>query len=459
MTFDNMVFDTSRLLSHLRGEKDAFVLPRRGGGPVFPDQEVHDAAYRDDPERYALACLADDVLVEQRARVLFQLLRRSRKGLSGEVRKTLERVTAYLLSVLSPDRVLTVFLAVRRSRANHKHTQRAILRYLLDHPRLEDMARRRRPAVREGLEHALARDTARGCAKAAAGREPGEAYLERHLLRFTNEPERAKRVVRFLFRDAEALTPRGKPYRKLHPAFAPGPREERKRPRTVTPTNRGDVAATLVHIYRGGSNPELGEALKRYTQEAASRLPRFDGRVALVLDASESTRGYGEREYCCISQSVALVKVMEKCCADVLVYQVGGATGSPPAPQGATDLASALLDALEASPALVAILSDGYENRLDGELAGLVDSLPGAGVRTPVVFCHSLFTDQDDLELRQPAPVLPSLSFWHQDDFEGLLTELFSMAEAEGGTSFFRRHMLQKLERFERENRPWLVLT
>src|SRR5262249_55842288 len=119
----------------------------------------------------------------------------------------------------------------------------------------------------------------------------------------------------------------------------------KERPRTITATNRGDIAATLIHVYRGGSNAELEQALVRYVDDAAAKLPKFDGRVALVLDASASTQGYGEREFCCVSQSQALRLVLEKCAAEVKVFTVGGDGSNPPRPAGDTDLATAVLEA------------------------------------------------------------------------------------------------------------------
>ena len=139
------------------------------------------------------------------------------------------------------------------------------------------------------------------------------------------------------------------------------------------------------------------------------------------------------------------------------VVQVGG-LGNPPKPQGDTDLAMALLHALEGEPDLVAILSDGYENVYWGDLSGVAAALAGAGIQTPVVFCHSKFTDKDHLGLRCPAPSLPSMEFWHQDDFRELAISLFTMARTGSDASFFKQHLLQKLDCFEKEKRPWLNL-
>ena len=117
-----------------------------------------------------------------------------------------------------------------------------------------------------------------------------------------------------------------------------------------------------------------------------------------------------------------------------------------------------LLNALEDEPDLVVIVSDGYENLYRGDLSKVAAALPGAGIHTPVVFCHSKFTDKDDLELRRPAPSLPSMEFWHQDDFGDLAVSLFSIARTRDGGSFFRRHLLQKLDFFEKETKPWISL-
>jgi hypothetical protein len=201
----------------------------------------------------------------------------------------------------------------------------------------------------------------------------------------------------------------------------------------------------------------LQRALDGYVEEAARELPRFEGKLAVVLDASASTRSYGEREYCALSQAVALQRVLEKRCANLQVHTVGG-SGNPPMPEGNTDLATALLDALESEPDVVAIATDGYENVYPGDLERVVESLPGAGIQTPVVFCHSKFTRSDDLTLRRPAQNLPQLEFWHQDDFEDVLLSLFLMANGKGASDCLREFLLEKLYKVEKEVAPWTTI-
>ena len=308
------VFDSAAVLDHFRTEDAPFLLLRKEPEPLWSDRSFHNAAYEMSPERYAVSALGEKVKMRQQVRVLFQLLRKSRVGLSEEICQTLDRVTVYLLTTLPASYVLTVFLSARRVRANHKHTRRAILKFILDHPSIEDMAMRRRPSLVDCLEHAIGRNTARACAKAVLDGKSSDAYLRRHLLRFGANPERTLTVIRILYGRSDHPVGKRPVYAMVHEKYGPSARIKAKRPKTITATNRGDIAATLVHLYRGGTNNELHQALDRYVEEGATAVPRFDGRIALVLDASESTRGYGEREYACISQSVALYLVLERCC-------------------------------------------------------------------------------------------------------------------------------------------------
>jgi hypothetical protein len=446
--------DVVSFLKHLGSERAPFVVRRTPAAPRWADQAQHETTYRRDPELYALCGVADDVRPEQRARCLFQLLAQSRVNMAADTRHVLDRVTAFLLTALEPDQVLTVFLALRRARCNHKHLRRSLLRYLLNHPRLEEVARRRRPACVDCLEHALGKNVARACVRLLAEGDRTSTYLRRHLLRFADDAERAAKVVLFLYRHGDC------PAAITEVSLAPrtdsivAARTE-ETPRTITATNRGEIAATLVHIYRGGGNDELNAALERYVREAADSLPRFDGTVALVLDASASTRGYGEREFCVVSQSEAFRRVLEQCAARVRVFPVGG-PGNPPQPEGDTDLAAALLDALEADADVVAVVSDGYENYLQGDLGRVVASLPAAGVQTPVVYCHSKFSGKDDLDLRKPAPELPELEFWHQRDFAEVLWLLFAHARPPRGEAFVRTELRRRLACLEDRRETWI---
>ncbi|MEC3952700.1 VWA domain-containing protein [Nocardia sp. CDC153] len=465
--------NTAVILDHFRTHGAPLTLSR-AGVVAWEDAEFHRTAYAADPERYLLLALVPGVTEHQRARALLQTLLSSRADLPAPTRAVLDKATRALLFGLPPTQVITVLLAARRLRANHKHVTRAILTFVLDHPDAELLIAARRPALVDCFEHALGKNTARGCLRQLEAGDTDSPELRRKLLRFTMNPARAIERVRQLYAPGTHGVPvLTEPVTPLEPA--------REREPIVTVTNRGDIAATLVHLYRGGSAAELGPVLAAYTEAVTDTLPRLHGHLALVLDTSESMRGYGDREWALLSQAEALRLVLTRLCAQLTVIEVGTGQTSP------TDLATGVLDALTAgttaagrtetqggegrvadtvggeiagaadkevvadvaraaegldangptggglrsgAPDLVVVVTDGYENRLPGDLARVAATLPAIGISTPIVVCQAMFTGSDDRTLRDPAPALPSVGFWHQDDFAALLPWLFARTPA-----------------------------
>jgi hypothetical protein len=430
--------DTPTLLAHLETHDTPLTLPR-GATLRWDDAGLHRAAHSGDAEGYALLALAPGVRPWQRARVLLQILAASQAGLGEPARGVQARVARVLTLGLPPAHVITVLLALRRLRANHKHTTRTVLRFVLEHPGADALIAARRPALLDCFEHALGTATARGCARRIDAGDTGSDYLRRRLLRFLTDPAAAPARVQALYRAGQEHVPASdEPVLPVDPV--------RERPATITATNRGDIAATLVHLYRGGPAEDLYAALGRYVDAAAAQFPRFPGTVALVLDASASMRGYGDREWAPLSQAAALRMVLSQVCDRLEVVETGG---DERLPRGATDLAAGVLDALGAGPDLVAVVSDGYENVFPGDLARVAASLPRAGITTPVVFCHALFTGSDDLTLRRPAPSLPQRGFWHQDDFAELLPWMFGHCDA--GAPWLRAALHARLDDLDRQ--------
>jgi len=409
--------------------------------------DEHVRAHEADPELYALSAIADGATTAQQSRVLVTLLG-SRRDVPDAARVAADRVVAQLLAQLPADDVIAVFLALRKRRENHKHTSRAMLRWVFDHPRVPFA--NRRAALVDIVEHALGRDVARACMKHVVTRsDAGDLYVAQTLHRLAGGDR--KLVEDRLLALATNATP---PAIEVAAAAEVEPPPEL--PKTVTATNRGDVAATLVHIYRGGDSPALRRGLTDFVDRAAAKLPAFDGALALIVDASHSTLGYGERMYCTISQSWALRLVLGKRCARLAVYVVGDKS-DPPQPQGATDLVAPLLDALAEGPDVVAIVTDGYENRSAGELAQVIAALPAAGIDTPVVVINSKFTHKDDLTMRTLAPAAPSVDMWHEHDFAGVLETVGAAARGPVGRAFLHRALADRLSALERTRLPWTL--
>ncbi|MFI6734889.1 hypothetical protein ACIBI9_18330 [Nonomuraea sp. NPDC050451] len=443
--------DTPTLLQHFRTH-DAPLVLSRGGDLAWDDAELHRSARLSDPEGYALLALVPGVLPWQRARVLLCTLAASQDGLDERTREILAKVTRALMFGLPPAYAVTALLALRRVRANHKHTTRAVVAFVLEHPEADALIEARRSALVDCFEHALGKATARGCARLIAEGDTGSGRLRRSLLRFTSDPAAAIERVRALYAPGT--------YGAVAPQEPPAPLDQvGERPPIVTPTNRGDIAATLVHLYQGGPAAELRPALAGYVAEATRGLPRLAGHVAVVLDTSGSMRGYGDREWAVMSQAAALKLVLAEVCERLTTVEsaevrerlttvesaeVRERLTTVESAEGATDLATRLLDALDTRPDLVVIVTDGYENVMPGDLARVVATLPRAGVTTPVVLCQATFTAGDDLTLRDPAPRLPRRPFWHQDDFAGLLPWLFGHCAP--GRDWIRTAMLSRLE-------------
>ncbi|WP_432839142.1 hypothetical protein [Dactylosporangium sp. CA-092794] len=384
---------------HLQHHDGVLRVPR-AGAVVWDDEELHVAAHRSGPERYALSALVPGVLPGQRARILLRLLTASWDGVPADVRTTLNRVTRVLALGLPPADVLTVLLAARRRRANHKHVTRATLAVLFEHPRAAEIVRARRGLAVDCFEHALGKATARG--------------------------RRSEAGVAALYSPGAAAKSLALPGAALDLDLV------EERPATVTATNRGELAAALVHLLRGGPSPQLLSAVDAQVGALTAGLPRYDGRVALVVDASASMRGYGDREWAVFSQVTALRLVLARTVPGLVVVPAGGDADGRPG--GATDLASAVLTAADAAPDVIAVASDGYENVYPGDLTRVAAALPGAGVRAPVVFCQAAFGPADDLSLRRAADGLPRRAFWHSADLAALLLWVLSHAEgAEAG--------------------------
>jgi hypothetical protein len=401
---------TLELIEHLQTHAEPLRVPRRGA-VVFTDEDRHVAAFEADPTGYALLALVPGGLPQQRARMLLRLLEASWAGFPEPARETVGRVARVLTLGLDGALVATVLLALRRRRANHKHVTRATLRLLLEHREAGTLLRTHRGVLVAAVEHALGKATARGCVRALAG-EAVQTDPRRALLRFAPDPGLAEVRLRLLYSRSEAAV-------ELPEVLPPVDLDlDGERPATVTATNRGDLAATLVHRFRGGASQELDAAAEHYADAAAATVPAFPGSLALVLDTSASMRGYGDREWAVLSQAHALRAVLSRRCARLHVTTV----------EGATDLATGVLDALGTGPDLVAVVSDGYENVLAGDLARVCATLPRVGVTTPVVFCHSTFGHSDDLALRRPAPRLPQRAFWHEADFGPLVLWLLAQS-------------------------------
>ncbi|MDL4776645.1 MULTISPECIES: hypothetical protein [Thermomonosporaceae] len=412
--------DTPTLLAHLQTRGEALSLPR-GGTLCWDDADFHRAAYTAGPERYALLGLAPGVRPWQRARVLLQVLAASHAGLDDTTRATLARTARVLTLALPPAHVVTVLLGLRRLRANHKHTTRTALRFVLEHPGADALIAARRPALVDCFEHALGKATARGCARRVAEGDTGSDYLQRRLLRFLTAPDLALPRVRALYATAEPTTAE-----------------------PTTGTDRDAGAADPVH--RGDPAEDPCAALGRHLNAAVPPCHRFEGALTLVLDTGTPAPGHDGHSGA-PPQAAALRTALAETCAHLEVIEIGGA----PAPRVAADLATAVLDALAAAPDLVAVVPGGHEDHHPGDLARIIAALPHTGVTTPVVFCHPAPGGHDPAPPHPapPHPAPPRRGLPNHDDLAGLLPWMLGHCDA--GAPWLRAALHARLDALDRQ--------
>ncbi|MBC8136951.1 MAG: VWA domain-containing protein [Fibrella sp.] len=441
---------------HLRSATAPFHIAAGASMAQFDDRGWHEEIFGADPLRYALLAVLPDIADHARARIIFVTLAHDAtvSGAGMEASAEIEGAIAAALCLLPADLALQVFLALRRERVNRKRVSRLACRFLLNHPGAPSLWACRRPAVTDILEHALGRDVLRACIR-IAGADDFETshweYLRGRLLRYARNPIAAKPLVAGLAQGAagDATTYRAVS-ELLQVRFAP----KAERPATVTATDRGEVTSALTALYRQTPMPDLSKRFAEGLSVLAQASPRFAPgfKVALVFDTSASLQGYGEREYCLAASAVTLWRLLCRVSAEpVSVFGTSDESeiiGSLPTLGGATDLASALLDALATKPSLVIVLSDGYENRYAGDLARVTASLPGIGIDTPVLLCLPLFTGADDLAMRRPVPKLPELRFWHENELPNLLrlAWLYTPQGAEEMTGWIQTTLLTRLK-------------
>jgi hypothetical protein len=169
-------------------------------------------------------------------------------------------------------------------------------------------------------------------------------------------------------------------------------------------------------------------------QQAVQGLPHLEGRLAIVLDLSASMTSSGERLYYPAALALVMVHQLRDLVREVALVQVGGSDpvreNFSPALQGASDLATGLLDALRHQPHLVLIISDGYENLRQGDVAQVVAGLKQLEISVPVYQVVPLFASSENLEQRLLGTTIPVLPLTHEQDIRDLLTyTMLSIAE------------------------------
>lgn len=225
--------------------------------------------------------------------------------------------------------------------------------------------------------------------------------------------------------------------------------------------NSLSAAELYVYAYERGLTGEIQAALSRKAQKQAESWPMQYQRVGVVVDASYGMRGDETQKWRPIAAAMAMADVLALTAPSRTIIFAGGEEQANGLvyPQGATDLAGPLLQALEQSVDAVYLVSDGYENAPAGRVAEVMALVRAAGIATPVFQINPVFAGES-FGTRELAPgFVPVMAL--QNPVASTLAAV-KQALLDGDLESGVRHILrmtvpQALPDGERVDRPQLV--
>ncbi len=156
-----------------------------------------------------------------------------------------------------------------------------------------------------------------------------------------------------------------------------------------------NAALALPPSERGRFDRLLAQAAAR----TAAKVQRRYGRVALVIDNSDSSYRRNEPSTRTLPLALALAYVLPHCSQSVSLFWSSAPNATLMVePRGVSNLALPLIDALQTKPDTVLIVSDGRENSMRGgaDLAVQVaHKQSGSGRKVQVIHLNPTFNDQD----------------------------------------------------------------
>jgi hypothetical protein len=470
--------DKSLLLAYLDG--------RRRPIGVDPNASERDRAlFAQAPELY-LDLLADPAAhVSQRREVLVNLLGEP-TGERVDREAMLERLRAQPV-----EEALSILEGIRCSRRSGRRARSLGLSFLLAHDRLAELASSRRTRLVRLLKHLLGERTWSSAVRCLCTGAPGalvrpkqsgflpaallerllggqrpehkqvtdpELFLRRTLLRFAKSPAVAREALRVVagdvFEPVDPFLARRMAARRDLQQGANLPRETlfglrgtfhghvpaaRVRFMMAAPAVRdlsprdGPLTALFKQSLDPTSEPLTPDVVSEQVKEVTAGVPAVDAAVALVLDLSGSAAASGERANHPAALGLALLAVLRDRVREVRLMQVGGSKPLDHSvvarPEGATDLAAAVVAAARERPDAIMICTDGYENVRQGDTASLVAGLRRLGLGLPIFQVVPLFASGEDLSRRALADEIPVLTIRHEMDFGELLARV-SLANA-----------------------------
>lgn len=377
--------------------------------------------------------------------------------LAGLVRSTIARgQISEQLQSLSDSELLHVLDGLRLRRLNGPRVRELGLTTIVGHARLAELAANHRLRLVRILKHLLGERTWSSVRRFLEVASPvGDQFLRATVLRFASDTDAAREALCFLAglgfdepqpaRKPWLVVPWLKKAESTQFTYANDFLRQGIAARRDLNAGRGLPRATLSGL-RGTYHRDVPSKVLRELAAPVTRRERVDGsvtaaikdalvsgevvsldaivsraaeatlpvvgvRAAVVLDLSGSTVSSGERLNHPAALGLALVGLLQRYVSDLNVFQVGGSVilngRGIPRPDGATDLATAVLEAARIESEAILIVTDGYENVRQGDVAQVVAGLRRLGLSAAIEQVTPVIAVAEDLSRRRLSEVVP----------------------------------------------------
>ncbi|GGT25461.1 hypothetical protein [Streptomyces purpureus] len=405
------------------------------------------------------ASLALDINDHNAARIVTQLLRTAGEA-DAEQKRVEGRLIAARLAVLPPQRVYRIFRELRAAGVNNRRTRAIVRDWLAARPDLAHDAVKYRPGLKAAARHAhLPLDRGElGDFLFAPGRRV--RYEHRFLDAYRRAHYEQAALYELPFTVAEGFAARHGVERKVFlERIAPRmTRLERLRSGRAADADLAVMPLTRLALYvlslgfeeRVARRAELTGALRAAARRAAGPYAGTWGRVAAVLDDSYSASGSGVKRRRPLAVALGCHFLLEALAGSYVPLWTSGARDPLLVrPWGPTPLGVRIVDALEAAPERLVIVSDGWDNAppgLAGEVLRVWRTQLDQERRTSVVHMNPVY-DAAGFDVRRLAPSVPTAGIRDAEDLPALV-EIAQFAEGRTGLGELRAYLDRRVELF-----------
>lgn len=387
--------------------------------------EVHDELFKIDRGLYGLLLGIQGATDWSRQVGIANLLANARDSEPAFLNLHQEtQLIHYLSNKLPITRRLKLFGILRRMRVNNSRTRHLIFESIANDPNLEFRALKYKNKMRDALIHALGQRTASILKSIYQKQFADWTEKEKEIVSDALPVEMNGDVLAFLLGVSDLESPRLKAYfkanedpdylKELPPEVAEGKRStfhpdlepdkvleltkdkmtagqeitlqrsaKKKGVELEFDPMKHDAFRLFVYAYENGMTDEIADALGLKAEQAAEKLPMNFGKVATIVDTSQSMFGDKTQKNRPISVAMATAGMLSFSAVDHQEF-MDSFDRDLPIPSGHTDLAKHLVDAFRFEPDAVFVITDGYENAPAGRFAEVLSLARKMGVETPV---------------------------------------------------------------------------